>query len=376
MNGLPLLVEAVREVREEGKDVVLAHGNGGVLSTQATVLLGSEGRRERAAAGQGVAVARAGRRGHGPPPAPGDHEGGAMSERRSETLDGTWREETQRSWWGWGFEDAKVDAASLAPVVRTCSGSRWRRGRGAGGVVLHLAARAALPRPDGIEGWSTDPRDRVEHAYGRSFPDTVRAFRGRVDHPPDAVVFASREEDVEATLEWAAREDVAVIPFGGGTSVVGGVEPRVPHDRLGVVSLDLSHMGQVLEVDPVSRAARVQAGVAGPALEAQLAEHGLTMRFFPQSFELSTLGGWIATRAGGHFATVWTHVDDLVESVRAITPSGAWASRRLPGSGAGPSPDRMLLGSEGILGVITEAWVRCSPSRRTARRAPCASRTS
>ena len=96
-------------------------------------------------------------------------------------------------------------------------------------------------------------------------------------------------------------------------------------------------------------------------LERRLGEHGLTLRFYPQSFELSTLGGWIATRAGGHFATGPTHVDDLVESVRAITPSGTWASRRLPGSGAGPSPDRLLLGSEGILGVITEAWVRVQP---------------
>ena len=93
-------------------------------------------------------------------------------------------------------------------------------------------------------------------------------------------------------------------------------------------------------------------------LEEQLAEHGLTLRHFPQSFQFSTLGGWIATRAGGHFATVYTHIDDLVESVRAITPAGAWESRRLPGSGAGVSPDRMLIGSEGILGVITEAWVR------------------
>src|SRR5919197_1066130 len=106
---------------------------------------------------------------------------------------------------------------------------------------------------------------------------------------------------------------------------------------------------------------------SGPRLEEQLGAHGLTMRFYPQSFELSTLGGWIATRAGGHFATGPTHVDDLVQSIRAITPSGAWASRRLPGSGAGPSPDRLLLGSEGILGVITEAWVRVQP--RPAHRA-------
>jgi alkyldihydroxyacetonephosphate synthase len=266
------------------------------------------------------------------------------------------------AWWGWGFEDAKIDPVALAPLVRDVLGFPLP-----GDVEAPVALESiVLPEtrfqpPAGLRGWSTDPRDRVEHAYGRSFPDTVRAFRGRIDHPPDAVVFARDEADVEATLEWAAGEDVAVIPFGGGTSVVGGVEPRVPADRMGAVSLDLSHLDRVIEVDPVSRAARIQGGVAGPALESQLAEHGLTMRFFPQSFELSTLGGWIATRAGGHFATVWTHVDDLVESVRAITPSGAWESRRLPGSGAGPSPDRLLLGSEGILGVITEAWVRVQP---------------
>src|SRR5690349_23209174 len=120
-------------------------------------------------------------------------------------------------------------------------------------------------------------------------------------------------------------------------------------------------MDRVLEVDPVSRAARTQAGATGPRLEEQLSEHGLTLRHFPQSFQFSTLGGWIATRAGGHFATVYTHIDDLVESVRALTPVGAWESRRLPGSGAGVSPDRMLIGSEGTLGLITEARVRVLP---------------
>jgi alkyldihydroxyacetonephosphate synthase len=159
-------------------------------------------------------------------------------------------------------------------------------------------------------------------------------------------------------LSWCADAGAAAIPYGGGTSVVGGVEPRTGDGYAGAVSLDLGALDRVLEVDPVSRAARIQAGTLGPALNEQLAEHRLTLRHFPQSFEYSSLGGWIATRAGGHFATVWTHIDDLVESVRAITPSGAWESRRLPGSGAGPSPDRMLIGSEGILGVITEAWVR------------------
>jgi alkyldihydroxyacetonephosphate synthase len=266
----------------------------------------------------------------------------------------------RRAWWGWGFEDRKLDPAALAATVRDVLGFP------VGEVEQPVAlASIALPEPriqvPGDAPWSVDPRDRIEHAYGRSFPDTVRAFRGRIDHPPDGVAFARNEDDIERVLDWAAREDVAVIPFGGGTSVVGGVEPRVPDDRLGTVSLDLSALNRVVEVDAVSRSARIQAGAKGPGLEAQLAEHGLTMRFFPQSFELSTLGGWIATRAGGHFATVWTHIDDLVESIRAITPTGAWESRRLPGSGAGPSPDRMLLGSEGILGVVTEAWVRVQP---------------
>jgi alkyldihydroxyacetonephosphate synthase len=114
----------------------------------------------------------------------------------------------------------------------------------------------------------------------------------------------------------------------------------------------------VLEVDRTSRAARIQAGVYGPALEDQLRPHGLTLRHFPQSFEFSTLGGWIATRSGGHYATLYTHIDDFVESLRAVTPAGIQESRRLPGSGAGPSPDRLLIGSEGTLGVITEAWMR------------------
>jgi alkyldihydroxyacetonephosphate synthase len=140
--------------------------------------------------------------------------------------------------------------------------------------------------------------------------------------------------------------------------VVGGVECAVDDDFGGVISIDLSCLDRVIEIDRTSRAARIQAGVMGPALEDQLRPHGLTLRHFPQSFEFSSLGGWIATRAGGHFATRYTHIDDFVESLRVITPSGVIETRRVPGSGAGPSPDRLFLGSEGILGIITEAWMR------------------
>ena len=145
------------------------------------------------------------------------------------------------------------------------------------------------------------------------------------------------------------------MPFGAGSSVVWGVNPP---EADAVVTVAMDRFDQVLEVDSVSRAARIQAGVYGPALEDQLRPHGFTLRHFPQSFRFSTLGGWIATRSGGHYATNHTHIDDFVESVRMLTPNGWWESRRLPGSGAGPSPDRLVVGSEGILGVITEAWMR------------------
>jgi alkyldihydroxyacetonephosphate synthase len=211
---------------------------------------------------------------------------------------------------------------------------------------------------------SASTEDRAAHAMGKSYRDVVRALRGEISHPPDLVLRPRTEAEVAAVLDWCSSANVAAVPYGGGSSVVGGVEPDVGDDLAGAVSVDLGALDQVLQVDPVSQAARIQAGVLGPSLEAQLRRSGLTLRHFPQSFEWSTLGGWVATRAGGHFATGPTHIDDLVESLRAVTPAGVIESRRLPGSGAGPSPDRLLLGSEGILGVITEAWVRVRPRPR------------
>jgi len=219
-------------------------------------------------------------------------------------------------------------------------------------------ARLKVPASLG-DLFSDDHYERTAHALGKAYRDVVRGFRGEFENPPDLVAFPKDESEIEVVLSWAEAEGAAVIPFGGGTSVVGGVEARLG-DRP-VVSMDLRRLDRVLEVDAESLAARIQAGATGPGLEDQLREHGLTLRHFPQSFEYSTLGGWVATRAGGHFATLYTHIDDLVESVRAITPRGTWESRRLPGSGAGPSPDRALIGSEGILGVIAEAWVRVRP---------------
>ncbi len=271
-----------------------------------------------------------------------------------------------RNHWGWGWAD---EALSHEQVREAAGGLAQHLGFGDVAperpvelAAIELPASRLPPPPGALAEICTSDRDaRVRHAYGRAYRDVVRGFRGRIDHAPDVVARPREEAGVERVLEWAAGVGAAVIPFGGGTSVVGGVEARVGDAYAGAVALDLGALDRVLEVDAVSGAARIQAGALGPALEQQLAPHGLTLRHFPQSFQLSTLGGWIATRAGGHFATGETHIDDLVESVRAITPVGVWESRRLPGSGAGPSPDRLLLGSEGTLGVITEAWVRVRP---------------
>src|SRR6478609_4480442 len=272
--------------------------------------------------------------------------------------------------WGWGYED---QAPSTVELEQAAAGIRERFGFGGepeqpvplDSVELR-ASRLKVPTAFG-DLFSDDHYERVAHALGKAYRDVVRGFRGEFENPPDLVAFPKDESEIEAVLSWSEAEGAAVVPFGGGTSVVGGIEARLGERPS--VSLDLRRLDRVLEVDAISLAARIQAGATGPGLEDQLKAHGLTLRHFPQSFEYSTLGGWVATRAGGHFATLETHIDDLVESVRAITPRGTWESRRLPGSGAGPSPDRLLAGSEGILGVITSAWVRVQP--RPEHRASC-----
>jgi alkyldihydroxyacetonephosphate synthase len=277
-----------------------------------------------------------------------------------------------RSWWGWGTVE---DAAG--PEEREALAARVR------GFVPMAALEFHEPPDPGSLGVpasrvqapaslaalaSSDVVDRLGHARGKAYRDVVRNLMGDVRHVPDLVVRPETEQHVVELLEWCSREGIAVIPYGGGSSVVGGVEPRFD-GYPGVVTLDLERLNRVLEVDRTSRAARIQGGIYGPNLEAELRPHGLTLRHFPQSFEFSTLGGWLATRSGGHFATLYTHIDDLTESMRVVTPSGVSESRRLPGSGAGPSPDGMFLGSEGALGVITEAWMRLQGRPRFRARA-------
>lgn len=273
-----------------------------------------------------------------------------------------------RSFWGWGWEDQFPSAE-----VRKERGEHAKLLLGFGPERCDEPPRledvdipaSRVEVPSQLKGFVTDDHEaRVRHTYGRNYRDVVRGFRGDFQSAPDLVATPRDEAEVGQVLDWASDARVVVVPYGGGTSVVGGVEGELAEGCRGIASLDLRSLDQVLDVDAVSMSARIQAGALGPALEAQLGERGLTLRHFPQSFEFSTLGGWIATRAGGHFATVYTHIDDLVQSTRMLTPHGVFESRRLPGSGAGPSPDRLVIGSEGILGVITEAWMRVRPRPR------------
>jgi alkyldihydroxyacetonephosphate synthase len=268
--------------------------------------------------------------------------------------------------WGWGLDSddapTAADLTALTPLVADHLGLPVQHVDNPAPLadLPPVRVRSRLPAAL-VSIASAEAIDRARHGVGRSYRDVVRGIRGQIDHVPDVVLRPQTEADIVDTFDWCSSTHVAVVPFGGGTSVVGGVEPDVGDDWAGIISLDLSALSGVVEVDAVSRAALVRGGTTGPALEAALRGHALTARFYPQSFERSTVGGWVATRAAGHFSTGAVHIDDMVESIRAMTPIGEWASRRLPGSGAGPSPDRLLLGSEGSLGVVTEAWLRVQP---------------
>jgi len=270
--------------------------------------------------------------------------------------------ERKRKFWGWGWEGEGLNPDELKLLEPV-----WAKRLGVSQFEVTAPPQAAeielrpsrISIPSTLAGvCTTDHFERLAHSYGRSFPDSVRIFQRDFSNPPDVIAFPRVEQDIVDVLDWCENAGAAAVPFGGGSSVVGGVEPPGSGFYQATVSIDLRNLNQVIEIDPVSEAARIQAGTYGPSLEAQLKPSGLTLRHFPQSFEFSTLGGWIATRSGGHFATLHTHIDELVESLRVVTPRGIVETRRLPGDGAGPSADRLFIGSEGIFGIITEAWMR------------------
>jgi alkyldihydroxyacetonephosphate synthase len=220
-----------------------------------------------------------------------------------------------------------------------------------------LAALADLADPARVH---TDPAERAGHARGKSYHDLLHLRAGHVDPAPDAVVYPETAGEVLAIAAFAAREGIALVPFGGGSSVVGGVTPLAGSHRA-VIAVDLTRMDRLLDLDEVALVARFEAGIHGPALEAALQARGYTLGHYPQSFEFSTLGGWIAARGAGQQSIRYGKAERWLVSARLATPGGFWDTEGFPASAAGPQLNALVPGSEGRLGIITDATVRVRP---------------
>jgi alkyldihydroxyacetonephosphate synthase len=281
-------------------------------------------------------------------------------------------------WWGWGREDiafSSDDKPSLRGFIQSALAVDIAA-PGASPVAfsdveipasaLPDALRGALESAVGAEHVSVDDHDRVVHARGKSLRDIYRHRTGDVGRIPDVVVRPADEPAIAAVLRAVLDADAVLIPFGGGSNISGSLEAPIAETRP-IVSLDLGRLDRVLEVDDVSRIARVQAGVFGPALEQQLAARGWTAGHFPDSFTHSTLGGWIATRSSGMQSDKYGDIAELTRAVRVVTPNGVLVTRPVPSQATGPSVREMILGSEGRLGVITEATIQVHrvPPQRT-----------
>lgn len=272
-------------------------------------------------------------------------------------------------WWGWGDEQAAsplpAAAQELLRAELGVDGSRRGARVGIDDVALPdagltAAQRRALERAVGSEHLLEDRAARIAHAGGKSFADLVLLRAGNGSAAPDAVVSPASAEQVAAVIAACGEHDLAVIPFGGGTSVVGGVD-ALRGGHAGAISLDLARLDRVLGLDRDSLTAAFEPGLRGPELERRLATAGLTLGHFPQSFEFSTLGGWVATRSAGQASTGYGRIDELVESVRCVAPAGELSTRTTPASAAGPGLRDLIVGSEGTLGVITAATLRVRP---------------
>lgn len=268
-------------------------------------------------------------------------------------------------WWGWGDPSIapELDGEALARL-RERVGELKPAERVADLESVELPPAEPLPRglveAVGADGVFDSTEDRVRHATGCGYADLARLRGGRLEAAPDAVLLPADTEAVRRVLDVCTAEGVAVVPFGGGTSVVGGIEPlRGAHPRL--VSLDLARLRDV-EVDERSLTARLGAGLRGPEAEAALSQRGVVLGHYPQSFEYATVGGFAATRSAGQASSGYGRFDALVSALRLIAPAGELRTLETPHTAAGPSLRELALGSEGVFGVIPEVTVRVRPA--------------
>ncbi len=281
-------------------------------------------------------------------------------------------------WWGWGVEGVGFhweDKPGFAPFVDY-----------AVGLDLHTAPVVGMPSFEGLTvadslasssfvssiaaivgaGFvTTDKMERVVHTYGKSIRDLIRVRANLIERTPDLVVYPADENETQRVVEAAVASDVVIIPFGGGSNIASSLEPRADETRV-VLSLDMGRMRELLSIDEESGLARIQAGALGPDLEAQLGARGWTLGHFPDSFTHSSLGGWIATRSSGMQSDKYGDIADIVRGLRVVRGGGILVIRAIPSSSTGPSVREMIVGSEGRLGIITEATVQVhrTPAKR------------
>jgi alkyldihydroxyacetonephosphate synthase len=271
-------------------------------------------------------------------------------------------------WWGWAepAHPARLSGEGLALLRSEIGLSEDARGERVELEQVELpesrlpdAGLQRLRQVVGEEHVRVDRLDRIVHAAGKSYPDLVRLRAGDAAGAPDAVVFPGSADEVAALLAACAEERVAVVPFGGGTSVVGGVEPlRDGFDS--VVTVDLGRLDS-LSVDRESLLATFGAGLRGPRAEARLQSRGLTLGHFPQSYEFASIGGYVATRSAGQASTGYGRIDKLVRGTRLVAPAGELVVKPFPATAAGPALRELVVGSEGTLGVIVEATLAVRP---------------
>ncbi len=264
--------------------------------------------------------------------------------------------------WGWGSAGEQYSRPRLDRLLRHLR-ARGIEGREAQAAPALPSAPASRLTQEDLEALGeiaevrTEEEDRIAHSVGKSYLDLL-AFRvGLPLEVTDAVARPSNVEDVRQVVAWAVDEGIALIPFGGGTSVLGGLRPLRGNHRA-VVTVDLRRLNRVLEIDETSLLVVAQAGILGPELEKMLQARGFTLGHYPQSFHFSSLGGWIATRSSGHLSGKYGRIEDMVQALRLITPEGEIETRSVPARSTGPEFREMILGSEGFLGIIVEAVLR------------------
>jgi len=273
-----------------------------------------------------------------------------------------------QKWWGWGKEGIEfsyADKPKFAGFVLDKLGVDITTQDAAAPDFADLDVpesqlsddlRTKLVEICGDEAVETDAMSRVVHCYGKGVRDLIRVRRGQLGRVPDVVVYPGSEDEVVGIVDAVVAADGVLIPYGGGSNIVAALE-AVPGEQRQVVSVDLGRMNQVLEIDEVAGLARIQAGALGPDMEMQLNEQGWTMGHFPDSFMWSTVGGWIATRSTGMQSDKYGDIADITRGLRMVMPGRVLNLRPLPSYSSGPSVREMVLGSEGRLGIITEAWM-------------------